>query len=234
MLPLRDTIPARKFPAAVWALVAVNTLIFLYQVSLPPWELEAFIYLYGMVPGRLTEPAGLERYWPTVFTSMFLHGGWLHLIGNMWFLWVFGDNVEDRLGTPLFLVFYLLGGVAAALVQVLVDPGSPIPAVGASGAISAVLGGYLVMFPQARVISLFILIIFPFLLEVPAALWIGLWFFQQWLNGLAALQLDAAQGGVAWWAHIGGFVFGVIAALPLLLQPRRSYHYGYDREWPFA
>jgi membrane associated rhomboid family serine protease len=250
MLPLRDTVPARRLPAAVWALVFVNAAIFLHEAQLTPPELEQFVYRYGMIPARLTMPEGLERFWPTVITSMFLHGGWLHIIGNMWFLWVFGDNVEDRLGTVRFLVFYFLGGLAATVLHVFVAPHSTVPAVGASGAISAVLGAYLVLFPAARVITLVPIFFFPWFVEVPALLWIGLWFLEQWLNGVVALNVAPDGGGVAWWAHIGGFLFGVLAALPFAwawgqraervpgavrgTNRRRQFYYGYDREWPFV
>lgn len=233
MLPLRDTVPARRLPAAVWALVFVNAAIFLHEAQLSPPELELFVYRYAMIPARLTAPGGFERFWPTAVTSMFLHGGWLHIIGNMWYLWIFGDNVEDRFGTIRFLIFYFLGGFAATTLHLLADPFSPVPAVGASGAIAAVLGAYLVLFPTARVLTVVPLFFLPWLIEVPALVWLGFWFLQQWLNGLAALHFDLLGGGVAWWAHVGGFLFGVIVALPLLRAPRRQFYYGYDREWPF-
>lgn len=233
MLPLRDTVPARRLPAAVWALVFVNAAIFLHETRLSPPELEAFLFQYGVIPADLTSPGGLARHWPTIFSSMFLHGGWLHLIGNMWFLWIFGDNVEDRLGTLRFLLFYFLGGLAATILHVAVDPSSPVPAVGASGAISAVLGAYLVLYPTARVISLVPILFFPLLVAVPALWWIGFWFVEQTINGLASL-LFVPVGGVAWWAHIGGFFFGLLVALPLRWMPKRTYCCGYDQEWPFA
>ena len=233
MLPLHDTVPARRLPAAVWALVFVNAAIFLYEVRLGPDGLQLFVDRYGMIPADLSAPGGLARHWPTVITSMFLHGSWLHIIGNMWFLWIFGDNVEDRLGTARFLVFYFLGGFAAAALQVSVDPTSQVPSIGASGAIAAVLGAYIVLYPTATVISIVPIFFLPMLVDVPAVLWIGFWFLEQWLNGFVALFLPA-MGGVAWWAHIGGFLFGMAVAIPYRFQPPRRHYVGYDREWPFG
>src|SRR4051812_26784092 len=168
MLPLRDTVPARRLPAAVWALVFVNAAIFLHEVQLTPPELQLFITRYAMIPARLTMPGGLEQYWPTLITSMFLHGGWMHVISNMWYLWIFGDNVEDRFGSLRFLALYFLGGIAADALHIYVDPLSTVPSLGASGAISAGLGSYLVLFPGARVFTLVPIFIFPFLVDVPA------------------------------------------------------------------
>jgi membrane associated rhomboid family serine protease len=244
MLPLRDTVPSRRLPAAVWALVFINAAIFLHEVQLSPPELEQFLYRYAAIPARLTMPGGLEQFWPTVILSMFLHGSWLHVISNMWFLWIFGDNVEDRLGTLRFLVFYFLGGFAATALQVLADPTSPLPSVGASGAIAAVLGAYLVFYPEARVITLVPIFFLPLIIDISALVWLGYWFLQQWLNGLVSLHLAIPGGGVAWWAHVGGFLFGVVAALLLRWRAevpvrasgagQRQYFYGYDRDWPFA
>jgi rhomboid family protein len=240
MFPLRDTVPGRRPPVVVWALVFINVLVFLYEVHLTPQALHQFIDQYAMVPARLTAPGGLERYWLTVITAMFLHGGWLHLIGNMWFLWIFGDNVEDRFGPLGFLALYLVGGMAAGGLQVVTDPSSAVPSLGASGAIAAVLGAYLVLFPGARVITLIPIFLFPWIVSIPAVVWLGIWFLGQWLNGIVVLHQHAA-GGVAYWAHVGGFLFGVLFALPARLTEktapgpgRRPFYAGYDQEWPFA
>ena len=243
MFPLRDTVPARRPPVAVWALVFLNALVFLREAQLTPPALQLFLNHYAMVPADLTAPGGLERHWPTAITSMFLHGGWMHLIGNMWFLWIFGDNVEDRFGTLGFLALYFLGGLAAAGLEIFTDPHSTVSSLGASGAIAAVLGGYLVLFPKARVITFIPIFLFPWIISIPAVVWLGIWFLYQWLNGMAVLHQHAA-GGVAYWAHVGGFLFGVLVALPARLREktpaaapgpgRRPFYYGYDQEWPFA
>jgi membrane associated rhomboid family serine protease len=189
-------------------------------------DLEAFIQTWGFVPASYFALAEIvpgdwaERYVP-IFSSMFLHGGWAHLIGNMIYLWIFGDNVEDRLGHFRYLAFYLLSGVAAALVQAHLHPESTIPTVGASGAISGVLGAYLVLFPAARVFTLVPLLLFFPVMEVPAALYLIFWFLMQLMSGTASLSLAADAGGVAWWAHVGGFVVGVVLAP--ILRRRESY-----------
>jgi hypothetical protein len=185
-----------------------------------------FFFDWGMVPERITLAARLQQE-PfagaalPALTSMFLHGGWMHLIGNMWYLWIFGDNVEDRLGHVPYLLFYVAAGLAAALVHYLTDPHSTVPTVGASGAIAGVLGGYAVAFPRARVITLVPL--FPFFVQVmalPALLVLGLWFVLQFFNG--ALSLGGAGGGIAFWAHVGGFVFGLLAMMAAgAARPRR-------------
>ncbi|HET9319780.1 MAG TPA: rhomboid family intramembrane serine protease [Bryobacteraceae bacterium] len=243
MFPLRDTVPGRRPPVVVWALVFLNALVFLHEVQLTPQALQQFINQYALVPARLTAPGGLEQYWWTAITSMFLHGGWLHIIGNMWFLWIFGDNVEDRFGSLGFTALYFLGGIAAAGLEVFTDPHSTVPSLGASGAIAAVLGAYLVLYPDARVITIIPIFIFPWIVSIPAVVWLGIWFLYQWFNGIAVLHAHAA-GGVAYWAHVGGFVFGVLVALAARLTEKapaaaptsggRPFHPGYDQEWPFA
>jgi membrane associated rhomboid family serine protease len=230
MLPLRDTIAARRLPIVLWALVFVNVLVFLREIDLSPVELRAFVFHYGMIPAQLSTWPGLAQHWATIITAMFVHGGFLHIAGNMWFLWIFGDNVEDRLGHLRFLLFYLLGGCAAAALQVLLAPSSTVPGIGASGAIAAVMGAYLVLYPRAGVVSL--LIFPPLLFQLPAFMWIGIWFVEQWFNGIVTLHV-AAQGGVAYWAHVGGFVFGLLVGLVLCCGPRRTFAYGYDRDGPW-
>ena len=199
-----DQVKGGHFPLISYAFIALNVAIFLFQQSLPMDALNAFIMDYGSLPIEVTRGQDLH----TLFTSMFLHGGWMHLIGNMLFLWVFADNIEATIGTPRFLIFYLLGGLAAHAGHIYFNWNSQIPTVGASGAISAVMGAYLVMFPRS---SIKVLILF-FITRVPAFLFLGFWIAQQYMSGTAALEVQTAESaGVAWWAHIGGFVFGVIA-----------------------
>ena len=199
-----DQVKGGYFPIFSYGFIALNIIIFLFQTSLPPAQLQAFIYEYGAIPEETTHGADLY----TLITSMFLHGGWAHLIGNMLFLWVFADNIEATIGNLHFLIFYLIGGLAAHAAHIYFNWDSQVPTVGASGAISAVMGAYLVMFPTSRVKMLF----FFFIFRIPAILFLGFWIAQQWLSGTAALSAETVQSeGVAWWAHIGGFVFGVIA-----------------------
>ncbi|MCB9278023.1 MAG: rhomboid family intramembrane serine protease [Lewinellaceae bacterium] len=199
-----DQVKGGHFPLISYGFIALNVLIYLLESSMSEPQLNAFIYEYGSIPAETVR--GQDLF--TLFTSMFLHGGWMHLIGNMLFLWVFADNIEATIGSGRFLVFYFLGGLAAHAAHVFFNPGSMIPTVGASGAISAVMGAYLVMFPTSRVKVLF----FFFTFRVAAFLFLGLWIFQQGQNGLASLSIPTAEtAGVAWWAHIGGFVFGIVA-----------------------
>ncbi len=226
MIPLRDENPSRNPPYVVWALIAANALVFLLELSLPPDSLQEFFVLFGIVPARFTHPEWaralgfpVDDWWPFL-TSLFIHGGWFHIIGNMWFLWIFGDNVEDRMGHGRFLLFYILCGVIAGFAHLVTNPTSTIPAFGASGAISGVLGAYLLFFPRARVLVLFPIIIWPFLFVLPASIFLGLWFFIQFFSGTFSLLAPSEGGGVAWWAHIGGFVAGLSLA-PYFL-PRRK------------
>ena len=222
MIPLSDDNPTRIRPVVSWALMGACVLVFLWQFSLPRDAGQAVIYALGLIPARLLEgaqlPASLQVVpaYATVFSSMFLHGGWLHLLGNMLYLWIFADNVEDRMGHGRFLGFYFLCGVAAAAAQALPAPGSEIPMVGASGAISGVLGAYLLMFPRAQVVVLIPLgFLFP-VVRLPALLVLGLWFGLQLLESVG----QSAGGGVAFRAHVGGFVAG-LALAPLLVRRRR-------------
>jgi membrane associated rhomboid family serine protease len=212
MIPLRDENPTHITPVVTRTLIAINVLAFLYEVSMGSY-LGYFVRGWGLIPERLGLAfTGAEPLAPavlTVLTSMFLHGGWVHLIGNMWYLWVFGDNIEDRLGHVRFLGFYLMAGVVSAALHTLTNPGSPIPTVGASGAIAGVLGAYAFAFPRARVITLVPIFIFLQIMALPALLVLGLWFVVQIFSGSLALG-TGATGGVAWWAHIGGFAFGVL------------------------
>ncbi len=215
MFPLRDTIRSRTFPIITWLLVIVNVLVFLFEVSLPTRTLNQLIFAYGVVPARfsLTNPLALLSHpltLVTLFTHMFLHGGWLHVISNLWTLLIFGDNVEDRMGKGRYLVFYLIGGLVAAFAQIAVDPSSTVPSIGASGAIAGVLGAYILLFPGGRVLTFIPIFILPWLVEVPAFVFLGFWFVSQLFSGLLSLPHGGVAGGVAWWAHIGGFIFGAV------------------------
>jgi membrane associated rhomboid family serine protease len=204
MIPIRDENPRVVFPVVTLALILINTIVFLYQVTLPAPEAQNFVFLYGAVPNSIFHGNGLY----TIFTSMFLHGGILHILGNMWFLWLFGDNVEGLTGHFCFLIFYLLCGVAAFLTHFLLQPTSTLPMIGASGAISGVLGAYALRYPKARIHLLVPL--FPFIwlwrvFRVPAVFVLGGWFLLQIVS-----VVMVHNGGVAWFAHIGGFIFGLL------------------------
>jgi membrane associated rhomboid family serine protease len=210
MLPLKDLNPTRTRPYVTWVLIALNTIVFLFELLLESsGQLNSFILNYGLVPAAVTADP-LSGKLATIFTSMFLHGSPTHLLGNMLYLWIFGDNIEDRMGHGRYLAFYLIGGVAAAGAQIAIDPSSPWPMVGASGAIAAVLGGYLLEYPNARIRSILFLGYFIRFVNVPAILILGFWFLLQSFNGFLALSAATAGGGVAYFAHIGGFLAGVV------------------------
>jgi len=235
MLPIRDTIRSYSFPIVNIFLIGICTVIFLFEVSLSSRGLDRFIYNYGLVPARLNLTQPLEALlsptpWLTLFTHMFLHGGWVHFLSNIWILFIFGDNVEDRMGHGRFLAFYLCSGLASGLMQALVSPESQIPAIGASGAIAGVLGAYFVLFPGARVVTLIPVFLFPWFVQIPALFYLGFWFISQLFSGLAALSVPetASMGGIAWWAHIGGFAFGFL--FHRLFTPRN--HPALSRRYP--
>ncbi|PTE22912.1 rhomboid family intramembrane serine protease [Cereibacter changlensis JA139] len=213
MFPIRDHNPSGRTPYVTYALIAANVVIFLgYWLVLPSEEaLNWFFFRFGLVPAAVTSGQG----WAGFLTSMFLHGGWMHLFGNMLFLYIFGDNLEDLMGHVGFLVFYLAAGLAAAAGQVLADPWSPLPMVGASGAIAGVMGGYLLLFPRAKVDVLIIFVIFFRIFPIPAWIMLGLWFGLQLISGLSA---PSDMGGVAYWAHSGGFLAGLVFTLPFWLR----------------
>ena len=215
MIPLSDVIPSRTTPIVTVGLIVVNAVVFLYQLTLPDPALQLFVGNYALVPAWFSVPA--------IFTSQFLHAGWMHVISNMLYLWIFGDNVEDRLGHVPFLMFSLGAGAAAALLQTLFNPFSSVPMVGASGAIAGVMGAYFVLYPQSRVLTLIFLFIFVDIVEIPAIFFLGIWFLMQLLSGVGSLGVsNAAGGGVAFWAHIGGFVAGLLIGLVLRARgPRR-------------
>jgi membrane associated rhomboid family serine protease len=232
MIPIRDDAPRWGFPFVTIALIAANVLVFLYQTSLfieSPQQAEVFVQVYGAIPLRAFR--ALTGHYPVVdglapvFTSMFLHGGLMHLLGNMWFLWIFGDNIEDELGHFSYLLFYLACGLAAWLAHFSTDPASVVPAVGASGAISGVMGAYVVRFPWARIVVLIPIIIVFTTIEVPALVMLLYWFLIQFFSG-AAEYGQQAGAGVAWFAHVGGFVAGAILiwSRPRRRRQRRAYH----------
>ncbi len=232
MIPLRDANPTRRTPVVTWSLIAACFVVFAYELGLQAnggdRALSAFFDRWGVVPrdflaaigaGRLGSPAALAG-----IASLFIHAGWLHILGNMLYLWIFGNNIEDRLGRLPYLLFYVTGGLVAAVTQASIDPTSSVPLVGASGAIAAVLGAYLVLYPGARVLSLVFLGIFYQLAEIPALVVLGFWFVLQLVDASAALgQLQSGVGGIAFFAHIGGFVLGMAVGIAARLAgpPRR-------------
>ncbi len=235
MIPFRDNIPSRRYPVVTCLLIAANVAVFLFQLTLSDGDLQKFVFTYGVVPARLHLIAdhplqALNGTVVSVFASIFLHAGWLHLIGNMWYLWVFGDNVEDRMGRPGFLAFYFLCGAAASLIHIAFNVNSRIPSVGASGAIAGVLGAYLLSYPFARVLTLVPFIIIWPVIELPALLVLGSWFLIQLLNGWGTVAATTQTGGVAWWAHIGGFVAGMIL-LGVFAQRRRARRHTWEEEY---
>lgn len=224
LFPLRDSIPSRRFAFVNWALILLNVGAFYYEFTLPPEELEALVARWGVVPlaySPLHQPTHeIVLRLPSLFTSMFLHGGLDHLFGNMLFLWIFGDNIEDRLGHVGYIVFYLVCGLTAALVQILWDLDSAVPMIGASGAIGGVMGAYMLLYPQSQVLTLLYLIFIVRFVWIPALVYLGVWFFIQLLEALAADP--EVGGGVAFWAHVGGFLAGLTWAGLLGLTSRRK------------
>ncbi|MCL6284040.1 rhomboid family intramembrane serine protease [Ruegeria sp. 2012CJ41-6] len=213
MLPIRDHNPSGRTPYVVYALMAANLLFFLSYVGVmdDPRRINRIFFDYALIPARASDGVALYTY----VTSMFMHGGWLHLAGNLLFLWIFGDNMEDEMGHLGFLIFYLASGIGAAFLHVLGAPGSIVPMVGASGAIAGVMGGYLLLFPKARVDILLILIIYFRVFTIPAYIMLGVWLGMQFIGGLGA---DPDEGGVAYWAHTGGFAAGLVLSVPLWLK----------------
>ena len=202
MIPLRDVIPSRTTPYITVTIIAINALAWFFEIALPREALPDFLQVYGMVPANF--------HASTLITSMFLHGSWSHVVGNMWYLWIFGDNVEDRVGHGRFIVFYLLCGIAAAIGQVIVDPQSTLPTIGASGAIAGVMGAYFVLYPQSRVLTL-VIWIFIQVIEIPAIVLLGFLFLMQLVNAgeIAATAGTHGSGGVAFAAHVAGFLVGM-------------------------
>ena len=229
MIPFRDNIPARSFPFITISIILANIAAFVYELSLGR-GLEPFIEQFGVVPTAVvTWPQSGVSFLAIALpflTSMFLHAGWLHLIGNMWYLWIFGDNVEDRLGHITFLIFYLLCGLGAGIIHTILNSSTEIPSIGASGAIAGVLGAYVVSYPFARVLTLVPIFFFVQILEIPALIVLGLWFVMQFFSGTAALATSSANaGGVAWWAHVGGFLIGILLIGLFPRKDRQRYDY---------
>jgi len=222
MFPLKDTQPSYTRPVVTIAIIVANLLVFLFEFSLGAETRNALIEYYGLVPDHFRLSS--------ILTSMFLHGGWMHVLGNMWFLWIFGDNIEDLLGHTKFLLFYLLCGIAAAAGQVISSPYSTIPMVGASGAIAGVMGAYLIKFPRARILTLVFVFIFITTIEIPAPIMLVYWFVIQLFSGLGSIaRTHVSQGGVAFFAHVGGFLTGMLLIKIMGTQDRytrpRNYYY---------
>ena len=242
MFPIRDTIPARNPPIATWTLIIVNALAFLLELTMAPPELDYFARLFGIVPARYMHAdwaaaVGLSpgTYWPFL-TSMFLHGSGLHVLGNMWTLWIFGDNVEDRMGPGGFVAFYLICGLIAGIVHVVTNPDSTLPTLGASGAIAGVMGAYFLLFPHSRIIVMFPLLFLPLFFELPAVTYLAVWALSQVFSGSLSLAVADGVGGIAWWAHVGGFAAGLILQF-FFVRRGRDYRplardeYGLEAAW---
>ena len=222
MIPLRDSLPSGSIPVVTLILIAVNVLVFLQQLALSPEEMHFFFAHYGVVPAHLQLS--------DLFTSMFLHGGFMHLIGNMWFLWIYGDNVEDVLGRAKFLLLYLASGLTGSLLQIAADPTSTIPNIGASGAIAGVMGAYLLKFPHARVLTLIPLFVFFFTRELPAFIILIYWFVLQFFSGVGSMaESSTATGGVAFFAHVGGFLMGML--LIKVVPTKEAYRHRAELRW---
>ena len=223
MIPLRDTVPTKNYPVVNTTIIGLNVIIFLYQLT-QSVGLERFIYIYGLVPARYSVPQ-ISAYFTafqqvfSFFSFMFLHGGIWHLVGNMWSLYIFGDNVEDRLGPLRYLAFYIICGLASGLSHLLLNLNSNVPTIGASGAIAGVMGAYFILHPRARILTLIPIIFIPYFLEIPASFFLGIWFVLQFINAAGS---HGQASGVAWWAHIGGFVFGILFLKLMLILPSAS------------
>ncbi len=235
MIPLKDNIPYQGFPTFTWILIFLNATIFFFEISIPKDLLQQLFYLFGLVPARYSLPSWASIHglpfddYLSFVTNMFLHGGWLHILGNMWFLYLFGSRVEDRIGHFRFAIFYVLSGIAANVIFFMTDTHATIPEFGASGAIAGVMGAYIVLFPRARILTLIPILFFPFFFELSAFFYIGYWFILQLFSGTLSLTYSNAQGGVAWWAHIGGFIVGIVL-LPILRKKEDSYRRSYPDE----
>jgi len=220
MIPLKDTAKSESFPIINWILILLNGFVFIIELRLGNNETEAFFLKYGLVPSQ-TNLTGTNTY--TFVTSMFLHGGWGHIISNMWMLYIFGDNVEDRMGSFRYLVFYLLCGIIASLTHFALYQDSAVPAMGASGAISGVMAAYMFLFPRSLILSFVPVFFLPLFLPIPAVIYIGLWFIVQFLSGTLHLMSSSITAGIAFWAHIGGFLGGLILYKMFVKKKRRKY-----------
>ncbi len=217
MFPIKDDIPSDSKPIVNYMLILINVLIFFYELSRPNFML--FIYRHAFIPYLIFDEHMFFDSFIRAFNSLFMHGGFFHILGNMWFLWIFGDNVEDKMGHVNYLLFYIIGGLISIFAQGFVTPHSHIPLIGASGAISAVMGAYLMFFPRARILTLVIIFFFLTFLKIPAWFFIVTWFFIQYLNGILWMG-SASMGGIAWFAHIGGFIFGVVFGRIFIVKQR--------------
>ena len=223
MIPLRDVIPSRTTPYVTVGLIVLNAMVFVYELTLDDALLEEFVLYFGLIPAAFG--------WVPMITSMFVHGGVLHFGGNMLFLWIFGDNVEDRMGHGRFLVFYLLCGIAAALAQTAMRPDSVVPMVGASGAIAGVMGAYFVLYPHSRIVTLVPIFVFIQIMEVPAIVFLGIWFVLQFISGVGSIAATTGgepMGGVAFWAHIAGFVAGLAGVVVFRRRDRERVEWWND------
>lgn len=219
MIPIRDTIPSRRRPIATWAIIVINIMVFFYQVSLPYEQGLEMLYQYSFIPSRFVKGIFNPKSYIPLFTSMFMHGSLLHLVGNIWSLWLFGDNVEDNMGPFRFIAFYIFTGLIAGFSHFVSNPMSNLPTVGASGAIAGVMGAYFIMYPHSRIVTLVPFI--PFFIRVPAPIFLFIWFFTQLRSGLMSGIYNNAVGGVAWWAHIFGFLGGVFFYKSFLKRKNR-------------
>lgn len=229
MFPLKDTIRSRSFPLVTWLIIIANVLVFFFELSLSNQGLTRLIRTFGLTTERIDLANPLT--WFPLISHMFLHGGWFHILSNLWTLFIFGDNVEDRMGSFRFLIFYLVGGVGAGFLQIFLGA-SNVPSIGASGAIAAVLGAYFILFPRSKVITFIPLFFLPWFVDIPALFYIGFWFVSQLFSGLLSLTGAAAQSGIAWWAHVGGFLMGLLLAYPFTLG-RRAQRWYRDEYYPW-
>ena len=217
MIPLRALLSRQNVPMMTLIIIGLNVFCFLSEMARPPYLRDRFIEQYALIPDQL--------HLTTFITSMFLHGGWLHLIGNMWFLWVFGSHIEDVMGAGKFLVFYLISGVASAAVQFGTNLGSPVPTIGASGAIAGIMGAFLILYPRVRVVTLIILVVFITTVDIPAAFMLIYWFAVQLLSGVSSVTSVSQAQGIAWFAHVGGFIAGILLVRLFTAGAQRRYSY---------
>ena len=216
MFPIKDTVRSRSFPIINWAIIIINVLIYLFEASLPASALDRLTQVWALVPANIQVSNPLT--WYPFLTHMWLHASLFHVISNMWFLAIFGDNVEDRLGSGRYLLFYILGGISAGVLQYIFSTSATVPALGASGAIAAVMGAYLIFYPRAKVVTFVPFLLFIWFVNIPAVFYLAIWFLTQLFSGVSSLgNLAGNLGGVAWFAHVGGFLFGLIMAKPFCI-----------------
>ncbi len=224
MIPLRDTQPSERFPIVNWVIIIVNAIVFIFELTLTDAEAEMFFYKFGLIPSKTNLTSG-NQY--TFFTNMFLHGGWVHFIGNMWILYIFGDNVEDRMGRIRYLFFYIITGLIASFTHYMLYRSSSAPAIGASGAISGVMAAYMFLFPRSKILSFVPVFFLPLLIPIPAFIFVAIWFIGQLFSGTYHLLFSPTATGIAFWAHIGGFLGGLILYKFFLLPKRKRKKFRY-------